>query len=163
MFLWDVHALALRFRAKRVSEWDKFRYYALILILGALFQGSFHPGHYSSPFQEIQETIAVTFLSVLGAWYCYQVNGRGDNEDFMGRILCLGFPIAIRILVISIVGMLCIDALIKSFPSLYLSVEDFSILQSFLILSLTSLSYYWLYKAMAIASGAVPGDRKSSV
>ena len=154
MYLWDVHALACRFRENRVNEWDKFRYYILIIILGSLIQGLAPPDLQYAPFRAIQESMAVAFISIVGAWCCYLANYKGDNRDFLGRILCMGLPITIRLLVYGLLFFLCLDAAMKGIPAFSSSFQAYGLLQNVSVAAVTSLTYIWLYYKMRFASGA---------
>ena len=54
--------------------------------------------------------------AVMGIILCYMVNKRGDNSDFIARMICLGWPIGIWFMVGLSTGLLCL-VLLGSLPS----------------------------------------------
>jgi hypothetical protein len=146
MYFWDVDALATAFREKQVREWDRFRYYLLIFILGTGLQEISQTNLSGSSFQSIQESIAVLVISIFGAWFCYQVNQAGDNEDFLGRVLCLSLPITIRLLLYFSVIHLMIASLAPWFGQINLDLGPY--LDTTLVLCFTLATQVWLYLKM---------------
>ncbi len=152
MYFWDVDALACAFREKQVREWDRFRYYLLIFILGTGLQEISQIGLNESSFQSVQESIAVLVISIFGAWFCYRANLAGDNEDFLGRILCLSLPITIRLLVY-FSGIHLFLASLGPWLGSSLAPELAAAMDIVLILCFTLATNIWLYiKMKEIAS-----------
>jgi len=47
-------------------------------------------------------------VSAWGIYYCYKINSAGDNKDFIVRVMCIGLPVVIRVLVILIPIMILV-------------------------------------------------------
>ena len=41
-------------------------------------------------------------ISVFGVHRCYAINSSGDNKDFILRVMCIGLPVMIRVLAVTI-------------------------------------------------------------
>lgn len=57
-------------------------------------------------------------FTVIGAVYCYAINKIGDNKDFIARMICLGWPIGIRAMMITFLPWVLIAIILTVvFPS----------------------------------------------
>jgi hypothetical protein len=48
------------------------------------------------------ELIATIVLTVAGILICHELNRRGDDRDFVNRMVCLGWPVCIRVAAIMV-------------------------------------------------------------
>jgi len=102
MYLWKVDSLVDDFKSKRVTQKEEFKYILLCTIAvalasdPALYIGATY-NHYDT-----LSSVAVLGLSIFGIYYCYKINSSGDDRDFIVRIMCIGLPVAIRVLAVMI-------------------------------------------------------------
>lgn len=102
MYWWDVHGLAADLAARRVSERDKMLYYTLTT---TLYAGSsalaLVPPPPETPTAMLAGQILIIVASTLaGILICYEVNRRTDDRDFLDRMVCLSWPVTIRLAVV---------------------------------------------------------------
>ena len=102
MYWWDVHGLAADLAARRVSERDKMLYYVLTT---TLYAGSsalaLVPPPPETPTAVLAGQVLIIVASTLaGILICYEVNRRTDDRDFLDRMVCLSWPVTIRLAVV---------------------------------------------------------------
>lgn len=90
MYFWKAKALARDLKENKVSEKEQMVYYLLVGIAFII------PGNRDISW--LEWTILITGV-VLGTIWCYQVNKRGDNQNFIVRMTCLSLPVLIRLAV----------------------------------------------------------------
>ena len=104
MYWWNADGLAADLAARRVPERDKMTYYALTT---TLYAGSgaaaLLPPPPETPTSIIAGQILIAVAATLaGILICYEVNRRADDRDFLDRIVCLSWPVMIRLVVVSL-------------------------------------------------------------
>lgn len=102
MYFWKVDALVADLKTGAVTQKDECLYILLIVLL--LSFATMMSGLKDSPLNvyDLVDLILTPLLNILGVLYCYQVNSKGDNRDFILRFFCLGLPAVIRILVFTL-------------------------------------------------------------
>lgn len=101
MYWWRVSKLAEDLREGRVEEKDRFNYFLATWLTLTIGTSPFL--YYGSTFKitdVIGAAITITVTSI-GTILCYRANRRGDNTDFIGRMICLAWPIGVRLLVLA--------------------------------------------------------------
>ena len=102
MYLWKVDSLVKDFRAGMVSQKEEYKYVLLSTIATVLVSDPiFHIGLSYNYYDAITSVLFVG-ISIFGVYYCYQINSAGDDKDFIIRIMCIGLPVAIRLLAVGI-------------------------------------------------------------
>jgi len=102
MYWWNVHGLAADLAARRVSERDKMLYYVLTT---TMYAGSsalaLVPPPPETPTAVLAGQVLIIIASTLaGILICYEVNRRTDDRDFLDRMVCLSWPVTIRLAVV---------------------------------------------------------------
>jgi len=100
MYLWKVDLLVEDFKNNKVNQIEQFKYMMLFSIVMILVTD---PSVYISASYNLFDFINTLFASLLTVWgvyYCYKINAKGDNTDFIVRVMCLGLPVGIRVAVI---------------------------------------------------------------
>jgi hypothetical protein len=102
MYFWNVDKLAEDFQEGRVDEKERFKYYFAYMVTLAAVQllESFH----SHPYEITDLISGISWLVItgIGILLCYRTNRNGDNNDFVGRMICLTWPIGIKLLVFAV-------------------------------------------------------------
>jgi hypothetical protein len=101
MYFFRASKLADDLREGRVGEKERFKYYLAMLIGWSLIGQLFYS---SGTTFNTKESISVTAnpaTIVIATILCYLLNKRGDNTDFIPRMICLGWPVGILIASIS--------------------------------------------------------------
>ncbi|MBI5570739.1 MAG: hypothetical protein HY914_12405 [Desulfomonile tiedjei] len=124
MYWWNTSKLAEDLRAGRVDERERLKYLLATLValsIGALllFCSGGSLGLESLIYAAVYLTIAI-----IGTIICYRVNRNGDNTDFIGRMICLGWPVAVSF-VVMLSAVLLAFACLESIPSASLGPASF--------------------------------------
>ena len=118
MYWLSVSKLAEDLREGRVDQKEQFKYYLATFILWNIFVQLFF--YFGGPYFPIDRLIPVglsLIVTVLGIVYCYGTNKIGDDKDFIARMICLGWPIGVWILVYSLSLVLMMIIITVVFPS----------------------------------------------
>ncbi len=103
MYWWNASKLAEDLQEGRVDERERFKYFLATFIGWVLVTQLF--AYYGGSF-ELTRLIPLA-LSVaaggLGIYACFKANKAGDDKDFIGRMICLGWPCAFRTIAFGVV------------------------------------------------------------
>ena len=101
MYFWKIDALAEDLKEGRVSQRQKMHYYLAtsLLVVSLMPIVSTHGGETPNIFWALDMVISIMF-TVGGILLCYEANSQGDDREFLDRIVCLGWPITLRMLAI---------------------------------------------------------------
>ncbi len=106
MYWWNVSKLAGDFQQDRVDEKERFKYYlAYVTVVMASTELGYYLGRTFTVLSFI-DSAATIAISIIGIVVCYRVNQNGDDRDFIGRMICLGWPIFIKLTVLLVIGYL---------------------------------------------------------
>lgn len=105
MYFFRDRALAERFRKNEVPSWERFRYYILILILVTIISTKTIAHYWATQLNiwAIAIDAALLFLTVIGTYLCYTTNSKGDGREFIERMVCIGFPVLVQMLLLTLV------------------------------------------------------------
>ena len=128
-----------------MSQKEEFKYMLLFTMAMALASD---PALYIGSSYNYYDTIGsilMLVISIFGVYYCYKINSSGDNKDFIVRVMCIGLPVMIRVLVVMIPVFIVGGALESVF--LYpesLDEETFeSTPMQVVSMSIFIAAYYW--------------------
>lgn len=99
MYFWKVDNLVDDFKAKNVSQKEQFKYTLLFSVLVVLFESPLFYIDTRYNYYDSLDTVISIVITIWGVYYCYKRNSRGDDIDFLPRFICLGLPVAMRVLV----------------------------------------------------------------
>jgi hypothetical protein len=96
MYWWNVSSLADDLKEGRIDDKERFRYFLATFLAWSIAVPLY--AYFSSPFEAVHlfSVIPNLLFACIGITTCYEFNRRGDNSDFIGRMICLGWPSAIR-------------------------------------------------------------------
>ena len=92
MRFWHPGRVATGLREDQLSESDKARYMAALVVIQSL---SRHPGP--------RLMVPLVIVSLIGLAWCYRANMQGDGQRFVERYLCLSLSLGIWFLGVSLV------------------------------------------------------------
>ncbi len=108
MYWWNAFKLAEDLREGRVEEKERLKYYLGYTVAASVVV---QPGPY---FPETLNTVkfisgnANLIIIFIGTMLCYRANRSGDNTDFIGRMICLSWPVGIPFSVLFLTSALYI-------------------------------------------------------
>lgn len=104
MYLWKVDRVASDLGNGQVSQNEEFKYVLAFSLIGMLGTAMAAAGASTVPgWLRAVDLAVMIVITVAGVFYCYYRNQASDNQDFLRRFLCLGVPVAVRILVLAVV------------------------------------------------------------
>lgn len=107
-YFWNVNHLVQDLRAGVVTEFDKMRYLLatiLVQFLGVSSAAKFVPtNNYEVLLKALFFGVAVG-ITIWGVQHCYLINKHNDNKNFLERFICLSFPVVVRLLIFSLLGL----------------------------------------------------------
>ncbi|GGB04684.1 hypothetical protein GCM10011491_35970 [Brucella endophytica] len=114
--------LARRFKSDSVPSKERFWYYFIYtVVLSATLSSyiitefyEYDPNHW-----HYLTDIAAVLINMIGISICYRTNKAGDDKEFIERIVCIGFPVLVQVIIMFIV----IEALLMTIRS-FLDPED---------------------------------------
>jgi hypothetical protein len=106
MYWWNVSKLGEDLREGRVDEKERFKYYLASVIAWTLGAQPFLYYGQSFKITDLVSACLALTITIVGTVMCYRVNRSGDNQDFIGRMVCLAWPIGIKLLVLFIAVLL---------------------------------------------------------
>jgi len=99
MYFWKVDSLVADFKSGDVTQYEEFKYMMLLTIASILGSDpALYIGLSYNQFDTIGSILLLS-ISAVGLYHCYTVNRNGDDKDFIIRIVCLGLPVAVRVLI----------------------------------------------------------------
>ena len=111
MYWWKVSKLAEDLREGRVGEKDRFMYFlATILVWTA--SGNLPRSSIELPITEVAALPISVVIVLTGTIICYRANRSRDNTDLIGRMVALGWPIFVKVVVLSVVPAFAMISLI---------------------------------------------------
>jgi hypothetical protein len=120
MYLWNVQALTNDFIANKVTQEQKFKYYLLASVLLALIIEILinFPAVEDPTLVNGVGSLLIIAITFFGIKWCFAVNAKGDNVEFIDRMTCLGVPITVRILAVYFIVYIVLLATIGMTPEL---------------------------------------------
>ncbi len=97
MYFWKVDALVNDFKNNNVTQKEQFKYLLLFSVLIVLITAPYFQIDAQYNIFDSLDTISSLFITLWGLYYCYNVNSKGDDTDFIPRFICLGLPVVVRV------------------------------------------------------------------
>jgi hypothetical protein len=97
MYWWNVSKLAEDFRDGRVEERERLKYYLATSISWTLGRLPILNSGSTFKMEHLIAAVLVVASTIIGIILCYRANKSGDNTDFIGRMVCLSWPIGIKV------------------------------------------------------------------
>jgi hypothetical protein len=150
--------LALRFKNRTVPSRERFWYFFLSMLVFSLLTTSIVV---KNLYQNINGwdflcDIAGVIGVIFGTIVCYRTNRRGDDKEFIERVVSIGFPVLVQSIILT-VGLTFLYLFVGSMN------EDKSTIYDLKVVIFTSIYFYWrLNYAIKIASSGVKNLENSS-
>ncbi|MDZ5696807.1 hypothetical protein [Chelativorans sp. M5D2P16] len=145
--------LAQRFRNGAVSSRERLLYYLIVMtVTTVLFSSFFTAGAEEEGASRWDLVLDIFYIVVqlVGVLVCYSTNRRGDDREFIERMVCIGFPVGVQtfLICIPIIGYYVV-------ASFFLPETDLSGYPYILPgVTLPVIYYYWrLNASIRVAAG----------
>jgi hypothetical protein len=145
VYLWKVDSLVEDFRAGKVTQREQFKYVMLSTIAIMIVSD---PILYAGTVYNSYDTVGsliMLIISVIGTYACYKINAGGDNQDFIQRLLCIGLPVGVRVIV-AFIPILLVSFIVEGlfFDPGFVDEETFaSTPMQVATMSALISAYYW--------------------
>lgn len=98
MILWNTRELARRIQTQTLTDRERFQYYLLFTVLVALIPLAIY--HEKMDYRVFTVSTALSALiNALGVIWVYLLHKKNPKTAFLDQVLCLPFPITIRMIV----------------------------------------------------------------
>jgi hypothetical protein len=145
MYFWKVDSLVSDLKQNKVTQKEEFKYILLYGILTTLATNQYFMTDVSHNLYDDIISILSLLVLIIGTYYCYTINSKGDNKDFIVRFILIGLPIVIRLIVIFIPIIILVSIFEEmSMTDIELDndSQDSSV-YDVIIESILAIVYYW--------------------
>lgn len=146
--------MALRFKKNAVPSKERFLYLIILTSLCTGMTSSFFIANVfpKSPNQwDVYIDIVMTLATIAGTILCYHTNKSGDDNEFIERYFCIGFPVGIQ----SFLFLIVIEVIFFPIASFMAQVEipETSSFYDLIAMTVFVVYFYWrLNSSIKIAS-----------
>jgi len=106
MYIWKIKPIIKELAERKMSEWSMVQYLIASVVLITIV------GDYTNILNREPvfglRTIIYILVGILGVYYCYSVNRKIDNQDFIIRFIILCWPVGLRMAIAFYIGLLLV-------------------------------------------------------
>ena len=106
MYLWKVDDLVEDFKSGNVSQKEELKYMVVSTIFLVILADPYLYIGMTYNSNDSLISIFTLLISIYGLYACYKINSSGDNKDYIARIMCIGLPAFIRLIVIALIPLM---------------------------------------------------------
>jgi len=139
MYIWKTGELVSELSEGGMSQWEMTKYLIATTVVWYIFGGVY----YDPSDIEISEWIVsliVTAIAVTGIYYCFTVNRKYGNKDFIVRFTILSWPTTIRWILIAVAVYILMAILFRG----YLKTSTDSLWFETLYEATLEVIYFWM-------------------
>ena len=152
MYFWQVNALVEDLKARRVSQRQKMYYYLAYTLLTLIAVDVAGLVATELNFFVVLNSLLGVLITVGGILLCYEANSQGDDAEFIDRMVCLSWPISLRMFVVLIPVVVIYGLILASATGeTETGIGDVLIMTFYLI-----YFYKWLHFCILKVSQAIP-------
>ncbi|MBI4963349.1 MAG: hypothetical protein HY913_08730 [Desulfomonile tiedjei] len=160
MYWWNVSQLAEDLREGRVEEKERFKYYLAYIVSGEVILRCWMYFPETFNILTLMCNAASVIIVTTGVMLCYRANRNGDNTDFIGRMICLGWPVGIRLLVLAVIPGLAlfptfslIDRVGTAMGYSWDQIKEAMLVPEYVLRLAFGILYFWLlYKYVKLVA-----------
>ncbi|WP_049629491.1 hypothetical protein [Cellvibrio sp. pealriver] len=122
IYFFNPRKLAERIRVGEIGQLIQLKHFIIFSIL--FYSGFSLPIIIASESSDINEWVeyflfflAEAAINYYGIYYTYQINQKGDGQNYFGRLFCLALPVSIKLFIYSLLISLIISSLLFSKPA----------------------------------------------
>ena len=117
IYFFNPKDLAEKIKAGEIGKLIQLKHFIIFSIL--FYSGFSLPIIIASEDSDLNEWVelflifgAEAAINYYGIFYTYQINQKGDGQDYLGRLFCLALPVSIKLFIYSLLIYLIISALL---------------------------------------------------
>lgn len=121
MYYWKTQELATQIKEDSLSKEQKKNYYLATTIVGILFMYIAIAGGSQDATATLVECLLVLIISVAAINITFKSNGGNEGDDYIARVVMLGFPVLIKVFILSFLAgiILGIVGIALDMPTLF--------------------------------------------
>ena len=117
MYFWRIERLVEDLNRDQISEWEGAKYLIMIGVVFSIATAPVFSIGMEYSWLDTVSTAIIVAATGLGTFYCYRINRRVDDRDFVLRFVCLFVPVTVRLIpVVVLVGILTGILFTESWP-----------------------------------------------
>lgn len=139
MYIWKTQKLAVELAKGSVGQTEQLKYFLATSVLFVFATTRYGDASEAAFF----DLLAAIIITVGGIVYCYKNNSRGDSKDFILRMVCLGWPITVKLITIILASTLVLGVVLAELsPDFGDQLFENDYIWSVFIFLATAI-YYW--------------------
>lgn len=98
MYFWKIDSLTQELKDGSLPQSERMKYLlATVIVYAVAIEASFL---FAEPitYLRIFQSSFIVAITVGGTIYCYVMNRRGDNREFIDRFICIGWVVSVRVI-----------------------------------------------------------------
>ena len=103
MYFWKIDKLIQDIKDEKVTEKENVKYFIVSVLLYSVFSNPLLTMDMENDLLDVIAAVISVLTFVIGTYYIYTINKKGDNKNFITRYFCLSIPIGIRLFVVLMV------------------------------------------------------------
>lgn len=140
MYFWKTDLLAKEIKENTLSEEQKKNYYLATAILSIIFMYMAIAGGSEDALAVLAECILVVVVTLFAINITFKTNGGNEGSDYISRMLILGFPVLIKVFLVSILIGIVLGVAAAALDLLELAESPWG---TVVIAASVQLFYYW--------------------
>lgn len=150
IYFFNPRALAEGIRAGEIGQLIQLKHFIVFSIL--FYSGFSLPIIIASESSDLNDWVvyllmfaAEAAINYYGIFYTYQINQKGDGQNYFGRLFCLALPVSIRIFIYILLIYLVILPLLFATPSWQVNSNESIVTAIYFVGSCVySIAFYFL-------------------
>lgn len=139
MYWWNESKLAQELRDGQVEEKERFNYYFAVTVAAVAYTEVVgYIGHQFNMPIAVRSAVYIA-VAIIGTILCYRANRNGDNNDFISRMICLSWPIGVKLNVV-FAAIVCAVSVSERIAGTEIVSPHLARIYDLLV----SICYYWL-------------------
>ncbi len=154
MYFWNVNELAQRLKENTLSGYEEMQQYIAFMLfstLGTQIQRFFPNNSLFQTYPQYFTTSVKLCLIIISSAiligeiiYCHTINKTGDNKDFVKRMICLAFPISMRLLLFGLLTFVPIFLIFSAAAIEILAAKTMQAQQAIMLVVLIVCYAIWI-------------------
>lgn len=98
MYIWKIDSLIRDLQNDSLEQKERANYLiAWVTVTAFVLETSYLFEPLSATYLQLGSSAAVVLITAAGTYYCYQVNRRADDWEFLARFISIGWVVGIRL------------------------------------------------------------------
>ena len=104
MHIWNTKDLIAELASGKLSEWEMTQYVIATGVFWSILGGNISSSHFETMDWLLNAAYAI--ITGVGIYYCFTINRKTDNKNFIIRLTVLSWPVALRWLLLTVTSLI---------------------------------------------------------